>query len=270
MGRRRVRPARTCRPANPETRHRAGCRSHWDGRRWRRCSPQPGAVHLLQVGCVADGRRRGRSGGGRRTADDDHAGARGLDGPVGGSQEADVASGIQLLAAPLVPQVLFVPYLDRLHAAAVARRELADKAGVGAGIGRRALDCKIGVARRCPVRRFDDAGQDLQPVAVQIPTMSSGQLRAPGPPPSKSFHGNWNFTQLKPSPLIAPMAARGLLPDQSGCRSRRIRAAQVGARRQPWRRLSGPQAPSRRRAHRARRWPSHIGREPNPASRPGQ
>ena len=38
------------------------------------------------------------------------------------------------------------------------------------------------------------------PVAVERTDDIVGPIARPGPPPSKSFQGSWNFTQLMPSP----------------------------------------------------------------------
>jgi len=128
---------------------------------------QAGAVHLLQVGRVADGRGRLRTGGGRRAADDDHAGTRGLDGPVGGGQQAHIARRVQRLIAPLVMQVLFIPHFDGLHAAAIAPCKLTDEAGVGVRVRGRPFDTEIGACRSRPLGRLDDAGKNLDAVAVE-------------------------------------------------------------------------------------------------------
>ena len=75
-------------------------------------------------------------------------GARGLDGPVGGGQETDVASGIQLLAAPLVPRFCSFHTSIACTRPAIARRcKFADKAGVGARIGRSGFNGEDRVAR---------------------------------------------------------------------------------------------------------------------------
>ena len=87
--------------------------------------PEPGLVHQLQIGEIVHSHGGGAPVGRQRAADDNRARAGPLDRAVGRRQQPHVAGRIQRFVAPLIVQVLFVPDLDGLDAAAIARGEFA-------------------------------------------------------------------------------------------------------------------------------------------------
>jgi len=118
-------------------------------------------IHGPQVDAVIDGVHAVIEAGGSQAAGDyNRRGVLGLDGVVGQAQHLHILCGADRVAAavPFAAQVLLVPDLVGVHAAAIALRQRADEVGIGLEVSRRAVFL-AGIAG--PGGRLNDAEEDL-------------------------------------------------------------------------------------------------------------